>query len=218
VRAVWRKPADQVTQIIYVPNDLRPVKAALPSPRLPPHRETRPAFSEPPPAQPEASQGQVMPGGFDTSASEIASARGFGGNGPVASDRLDTGAGVGRGFLPGGSGTSAGVFDGTGTQGNSTAPNPQHEPDEPAELLPGASPQYTPEAKRSGVTGEVWLEVELRSSGEVHVLRILSQPLGYGLEDVAVQAANRYRCKPAHKGGRAVTVVGQIKVIFTLSS
>ena len=159
-----------------------------------------------------------MPGGFDASRGEIASAKGFGGRGPVAPAGWDAGTGGGHGFLASGPATSASVFDGPGTAGDRPAPHARQKADEPAELLPDASPEYTPEAKRSGVTGEVWLEVELRSSGEVHVLRILSQPLGYGLEDVAVRAANRYRCKPARKGGHAVTVVGQIRVAFTLSS
>jgi TonB family protein len=215
VRAVWQKPADHEPPFIYVPSHSRLVKAKP----LVPQREAGTAMPEAPLAQPHAQQGEATPGGFDISAGEIVSTRGFGGNGPVASGGFDGETGGGRGFLPGGTSISANVFGGPGDGGGGMpASGLQQELDEPAELLPGTSPEYTAEAKRRGVMGEVWLEVELRSSGEVHVLRVLSPRLGYGLEDAAVRAANQYRCKPARNRGRAVTILGKIKITFTLSA
>ena len=214
VRAVWRMPTDHVTQIVYLPQYVRSMNATRSAPDLSPRREIKPAFAEPQNLYPNPARGQVILGGFDTLAGEIA--RGFGGNGKVDPGGWNVETGGGHGFLPDGPAT-ADVFNGVGAKADRPALHQRQEPDEPAELLRGASPEYTSEAIRNRVTGEVWLEVELRSSGEVHVLRVLSQPLGYGLEDVAVRAANQYRCKPARKAGRQITVVGQIKVAFLSS-
>jgi TonB family protein len=88
--------------------------------------------------------------------------------------------------------------------------------DEAAKLLSAPTPMYNDEAKRLNVTGEVVLEVKMRASGEVQVLRIVSS-LGHGLDQAAIDAVNQTRCRPALKAGRPVDVMATVRVIFKLA-
>jgi len=88
--------------------------------------------------------------------------------------------------------------------------------DEPAQLLSAPVPSYTEEARRLNLTGEVLLEVKLTASGEVRALRVLSG-LGHGLDQAAIDAVNKTRCRPARKAGGPVDVIATITVIFELT-
>jgi len=153
----------------------------------------------------------VAPAGFGRTGE---SGAGYLNEGIAQPGGLKDSVGTNEGFSPVGSVGPTDIWGGSGTVARHAEPAVPE--DQPAELLSAPRPAYTEDAKRLGVTGEVWLEVRLAASGEIHVLRVLS-PLGYGLDEAAVSAANRTRCRPARKGGHPVDVIATIKVTFRLS-
>ena len=87
-------------------------------------------------------------------------------------------------------------------------PPPPPPPLEPAQWLTDAvdrSPPYPPAALRSGVEGQVLLRVCVATSGSVDTVTVL-KGLGFGCDEAAVEwAKRRWRFKPAHRGGQAVS-------------
>jgi periplasmic protein TonB len=127
------------------------------------------------------------------------------GDGGGAGSGTGTGLGEGRGagIGPGsGGGTGGGLFrPGTGI--------------EPPQLLREVKPDYTEEARRQSIEGDVKLEIVVRhdgSVGDVHVLH----SLGAGLEQKAVDAVRQWRFSPAHREGQPVDVLVQVSVEFSL--
>jgi TonB family protein len=161
--------------------------------------------------------GKVALGGFDQPSGELASSSGYRGVGSVEIGGLNGDRAGGDGFRPEGAVAPTDIFNGGGSADRLNESHARQEADEPAELLSAPVPVYSEEAKRLRVTGEVLLEVRLAASGQVRVLRILSTLLGHGLDEAAVDAANRVRCRPALKAGHQIDVVGQISVTFRLS-
>lgn len=84
------------------------------------------------------------------------------------------------------------------------------------EILFKPLPAYSDEARKRRIEGEVWLEVRFTRFGEVQVLRVI-QPLGHGLDESAVQAAERIRFKPAQRDGQAVDSIAKIHITFQLA-
>lgn len=76
-------------------------------------------------------------------------------------------------------------------------------------------PSYPPLAREKLVTGEVILEILVRTDGSTEVLRVIKS-LPYGCVDAAVSAARLYRWKPARKRGKPVEAVGMLTVTFNL--
>jgi TonB family protein len=76
-------------------------------------------------------------------------------------------------------------------------------------------PVYPKRAKEQGVTGLVTLRVFVQKNGKVSVARVASvQPRGYGFEEAAIDAAERWRFNPALEHGRPVEGVVDITVQF----
>lgn len=74
---------------------------------------------------------------------------------------------------------------------------------------------YTDAARRAGVSGTVTLLVGFAADGKIkHVL--LLNPLGYGLNEEAVKAAQNIRYDPAVENGKPVSVVKQVQYSFTI--
>jgi hypothetical protein len=61
------------------------------------------------------------------------------------------------------------------------------------------------------------LEVMLDAFGKARVRGVLSQPLGFGIEESARNAAERLKFTPARQGGRSVDAIVQVRVTFTLT-
>lgn len=78
------------------------------------------------------------------------------------------------------------------------------------------APEYTDQAKRFRVQGEVVLDVEVDPSGRVVHPRVV-QGLGYGLDEKAMQAIANWRFRPGTLNGNPVTVRQQVHVTFRLS-
>jgi protein TonB len=82
-------------------------------------------------------------------------------------------------------------------------------------LLREVKPQYTEEARRAGVEGDVVLEIVVRADGTVGNVTIL-RSLGAGLDRRAVDAVRQWRFSPARRFGTPVDVLVEVAVEFKL--
>lgn len=87
----------------------------------------------------------------------------------------------------------------------------------PAEITFKPRPVYTEEGKRLKVEGEVLLEVVFTATGQVQVQRVV-QGLGHGLDESAVQAAQKIQFKPALKDGQPADFPAVLHIVFQLAS
>lgn len=134
-------------------------------------------------------------------------------------------AGFGKGVIggtgkPGGTGRAVehSGFGGTGLgqAGPATPKAAEQAHSTPLVLLSKPRPGYTEEARKLKIQGDVTLQVKFRATGQVDVLRVISG-LGYGLDQLAQDAARRIQFKPATRDGRPVDEVTVIHVTFQLA-
>jgi len=133
-----------------------------------------------------------------------ADAAGPGGDEGVGSNRgTGDGAGVGSGIGEGlGGGTGGGPYrPGSGVE----APR----------LLREVKAEYTEDARRRNVTGEVLLEVVIRRDGTVGPVRVL-RGLGSGLDERAAYAVRQWRFAPGRLKQVPVDVVVEVAIEFSL--
>ena len=125
------------------------------------------------------------------------------------------GGGVGSGGeAGGGEGVGAGVGPGSGG-GTGGGPYRPGSGIVPPRLLFEKRPDYTEEARRHGIEGDVLLEIIVRSDGSVSDVRVLRR-LGYGLDERAVQAVRQWRFAAAERFGTPVDVLVEIAVEYRL--
>jgi TonB family protein len=86
----------------------------------------------------------------------------------------------------------------------------------PVEILSKPTPEYTDEARALRVEGEVALEVEFASTGEVRVLKVI-RGLGHGLDECAVRAVKGMRFKPARREGQPIDLRTTVNIVFRLA-
>jgi len=126
-----------------------------------------------------------------------------------------SGGGVGKGTGTGiGEGNGAGIGPGSGG-GTGGGPYRPGSGITPPRLLHEVKADYTEEARRRGLSGEVVLEIVVRRDGSVGDVKVL-QGLGSGLNDRAVQAVRQWRFSPAERLGTPVDVVVEVSVEFRL--
>jgi protein TonB len=131
--------------------------------------------------------------------------------GPGAGDQGGQGSGPGSG--PGiGPGLGPGQYGGMGGDayqlGNGVV-GPR--------LIKETKPAYTADAMRAKIQGLVQLEAIVLTDGSVGRVRIVrSLDTTFGLDDEAVAAVKRWRFLPGTLAGRAVPVLVQIELTFTL--
>jgi TonB family protein len=77
-------------------------------------------------------------------------------------------------------------------------------------------PQYTEEARRLRIEGEVWLDVLFGADGAVRVRGVV-RSLGHGLDEAAIAAAREIRFHPANDGHADVDQIATIRVQFLLA-
>lgn len=124
-----------------------------------------------------------------------------------------TGAGTGQGTGMGeGDGSGIGPGSGGGTGGG---PYRAGSGISPPEILREVKPDYTEDARRRGVEGDVVLEIVVRRDGRVGTIRLL-QGLGAGLDQRAIDAVRQWRFAPAMRQGTPVDVMVEVAVEFTL--
>ena len=122
-----------------------------------------------------------------------------------ASQGPGNGGGVGEGGGTGigdGAGSGVGPGSGGGTGGGPYRPGSGIAP---PRLLHEARPDYTEDARRRGVEGDVLLEIVVLSDGSVGSVRVLRR-LGHGLDERAVGAVRQWRFVPAERHGTPVDV------------
>lgn len=129
--------------------------------------------------------------------------------GPGEGGGSGTGTGTGTGE---GAGAGIGPGSGGGTGGGPYRPGAGITP---PELVHEVKPQYTDEARRRSIEGEVVLEVIVQANGSVGRVRVL-QGLGAGLDQRAVEAVRRWRFSPARRRGSPVDVLVEVAVDFRL--
>jgi TonB family protein len=115
------------------------------------------------------------------------------------------GSGVGSGLGPGyGGGTGGGAYK----PGNGVL-TPR--------LLHEVKPQYTAQAMRAKIQGEVLLECVVGTDGSVGNIRVVrSLDSAFGLDQEAIKAARQWRFAPGTRKGEPVPVLVTIAIAFTL--
>jgi periplasmic protein TonB len=134
-------------------------------------------------------------------------------------DEESRGAGIGGGTGSGagvgiGEGSGAGVGPGTGG-GVGGGPYRPGSGITPPRVLREVKADYTEEARRRGLTGEVVLEIVVQRDGSVGDVKLL-HGLDKGLDERAIQAVRQWRFVPADRMGVAVDVVVEVGVEFKL--
>jgi periplasmic protein TonB len=188
-----------------------------PRPEPPPDPTPVPKPAEPPPPEqkPEPAPPVVAPvasvpadardrAGLPADNTSAADSRGKGTEGGVGS-----GAGTGIGE---GNGAGIGPGSGGGTGGGPFRPGSGITP---PSLLREVKPDYTEDARRRGISGDVELEIVVRSDGTVGDVR-LQRGLGYGLDQRAIDAVRQWRFSPARRLGAPVDVLVEVAVEFKL--
>jgi TonB family protein len=135
---------------------------------------------------------------------EAPDSHGSGANGGVGS-----GQGIGNGE---GRGSGIGDGEGGGTGGGPYRPGSGITP---PRLLREVKAEYTDDARRRNITGDVLLEIVIRRDGTVGTVSVL-QGLGAGLDERAIYAVRQWRFDPARRQGIPVDVLVEVAVEFTL--
>jgi TonB family protein len=123
------------------------------------------------------------------------------------------GAGTGQG-AGSGEGLGSGIGDGSGG-GTGGGPFRPGSGIDPPRLLREVKAEYTDEARRRGITGDVVLEIVVRRDGSVGDVTVL-QGRGAGLDQRAIAAVRQWRFSPARRRGEPVDVIVEVAVEFTL--
>lgn len=136
-----------------------------------------------------------------------------------------SGNGVGTGNGTGlGDGNGQGNGSGSGTgSGEPLAPEVRT----PAKMVRVVAPVYTPEAKSKGIKARVNVAVQIDDTGKVAQAKILrmwlidkkgnetpTESLGYGLEESAIVAANRYLFRPAKLNNKPIASNDVLELLF----
>jgi len=204
-------PAPQPKPVVIVP-PAPPIPAPIipvptPAPVVPaPPTPTPPAPAPPAVVAPVASIAADRNDrvGVPAQSPGQSSSSGSGTGGGVGSGSgLGLGEGQGGGIGPGsGGGTGGGPFrPGTGVA--------------PPQLLREVRANYTDEARKRAIEGDVVLEIVVKRDGSVGQVKVLHS-LGGGLEQKAVDAVRQWKFAPATRYGSAVDVVVEASVGFKL--
>lgn len=89
--------------------------------------------------------------------------------------------------------------------GDVSAPIPIYKPE----------PPYTNEARAAGVNGVVGLWIMVEAKGNVSQIRVV-KPLGYGLDEKAMETVRTWKFRPAMRNGLPVAVPVTVEVSFQL--
>jgi TonB family protein len=82
-------------------------------------------------------------------------------------------------------------------------------------VLRKIDPQYSEEARQAKVTGTVLLELLVDTDGRAKDIKV-TKKLGFGLDEKAIEAVQKWQFTPATKVGRPVAVYATVEVNFQL--
>jgi TonB family protein len=82
-------------------------------------------------------------------------------------------------------------------------------------LIHNVVPQYSDKARRAKLEGTVLLSLVVDSSGSPTMIKV-TQSLGSGLDEKAIEAVRQWRFEPATKEGKPVAVQMAVDVSFHL--
>lgn len=192
------------------------ISSPVPARKLPPPMEPKPKPPEPPRPL-EAKQLPPVMAPIPTRPAETQDREGLLAKAPETppSQGSGTGGGVGSGQGTGlGQGDGTGVGEGSGG-GYGGGPYRPGSGVEPPRLLREVRADYTDEARRANIEGEVELEIVVRRDGTVGEVRVLRGLRG-GLNERAANAVRQWRFAPGRMKGTPVDVVVQVGVEFRL--
>jgi TonB family protein len=192
------------------------ISSPIPARKLPPPMRPEPKPPEPPKPL-EAKQLPPVMAPIPAKPAETQDKEGLLAKAPVTppSQGAGTGGGVGSGQGTGlGQGDGTGVGEGSGG-GYGGGPFRPGSGVEPPRLLREVRADYTDEARRGNIEGEVELEIVVRRDGTVGEVRVLRGLRG-GLNERAVNAVRQWRFAPGRMKGTPVDVVVQVGVEFRL--
>lgn len=192
-----------------------PAKVSVPvakAPALTPPKEITKAPEEPPkmalnvPIRPVDSGTAPIPGALNGLPSAPPTSMGSGtGGGAGTGTGTGSGPGSGSGLGPG----SGGGFGGGVYQPGNGVSLPQ--------LLFEAKPQYTPDAMRAKLQGEVLVQAVVMPDGTTQNVRVIrSLDATFGLDQEAVKAVRQWRFRPGMRQGQPVPVEITVAVNFNL--
>jgi len=148
---------------------------------------------------------------------------GTGGANGVRGTVASSGFGNGVAIAPTSNGPTRGSVQSGGFQNASTevaAPKPkQAETGSPVQevvILEKPKPQYTDEARKLHIEGDVLVQVVFPASGPLQVIRVI-KGLGHGLDESAIHAAQQIRFKPALQDGKPVDFPATVHIEFQLA-
>jgi len=135
-------------------------------------------------------------------------------------------AGFGSGVAPVSSGSSGGSArtvqqGGFGDVDAAKAEAPRKRadtgpPQTPVEIISKPKPDYTDEARKLKLEGEVLVRVVFTAGGDVRVLDVV-RGLGHGLDESALRAARQIKFKPALRDGQPVDSTATVHILFQLA-
>jgi protein TonB len=201
VERVVRRPAPELPKPPTPVPEVRPVERPVEPPPPVAKPDPIPPVLAPvvsAPAEPKEQAGVLTP------STPAANSQGAGTGG-------GSGTGSGRGI---GEGTGPGIGDGTGGGAGGGPYRPGSGITAPT-ILQEVKPDYTEDARRRSLSGDVVLEIVVRSDGRVGAVRIV-QGLGAGLDQRAVEAVRQWRFAPARRFGTPVDVLVEVAVEFRL--
>jgi len=193
------------------------ISSPLPARKLPPPMRPTPRPPEPPPPPLEAKALPPVMAPIVTKPADAENREGVLAKAPAAppSQGPSTGGGAGTGRGTGlGEGDGSGIGDGSGG-GTGGGPYRPGSGVEPPRLLREVKANYTDDARRANIEGEVELEIVVRRDGTVGDVKVLRGLRG-GLSERAVEAVKQWRFSAGRMKGVPVDVVVQVGVEFKL--
>jgi periplasmic protein TonB len=203
----WRPVRMQLKKVVDVPIFVPP-KVTPPMPKMQrlagggaPVVHQQPKMVQTPRPHPLAAPTSIVP------IAEAMSAPSFGAIGPIAGPPGDSGGSGGGsgGYGSGEGGTCTGPDCGEGGD-VATGPIPIYQPD----------PEYSEAARKAKFQGTCIVNVTIGTDGRV-THPVITQPLGLGLDQMAIAAVLKWRFIPAKdKDGRPIASVAQVELNFHL--
>lgn len=192
---------------------LEKISSPLPARKLPPPLQPQPK----PPDPPKPIDAKPVMAPIPTKQAEPETREGVLAKAPETKPSQGTGTGGGAGSGQGtglGPGDGNGVGDGSGG-GYGGGPFRPGSGVEPPRLLREVKADYTDEARRTNIEGEVELEIVVRRDGTVGDVKVLRGLRG-GLNERAIEAVRQWKFAPGRMKGTPVDVVVEVGVEFRL--